>query len=284
MAKGVAINVGANTKPKYGRCRGPIFRNGYFEFIHIPWNLDEYGMVDPPPKRYRDMPYASYVRDKLKDKYVVRSPDFDNCCYASSAGALANSLIHELNPGDYLFFYATLDFLGNSEQRENLVNPDWGAYIVGLFKIYKVWKRSEVLSDEEANKAFQSYDFYKILKRQECFGLYNPKEIECELCIDAKCCSQSPGVFLTPNPSAPWVKGIKEENGKKVSGLIKQAIPLSRPEKGNSQKWSPLARELFRTPTRNPLGDQARFRAPLRCEGECLEKLLAKCVLRNNGK
>jgi hypothetical protein len=241
-------------------------------------------MVDPPPKRYRDMPYASYVRDKLKDKYVVRSPDFDNCCYASSAGALANSLIHELNPGDYLFFYATLDFLGNSEQRENLVNPDWGAYIVGLFKIYKVWKRSEVLSDEEANKAFQSYDFYKILKRQECFGLYNPKEIECELCIDAKCCSQSPGVFLTPNPSAPWVKGIKEENGKKVSGLIKQAIPLSRPEKGNSQKWSPLARELFRTPTRNPLGDQARFRAPLRCEGECLEKLLAKCVLRNNGK
>lgn len=284
MPKGVAVNVGVNTKPKYGHCRGPIFHDGDFEFIHIPWNVDEYGMVDPTPKRYSDMPprYSSYVREELKNKYVARSPDFDNYCFASSAGATANSLICELGPSDYLFFYATLDFRGNLEMKETWINPEWGAYVVGLFKIFKIWKRSDILSDEEANRAFQDYDFYKLLKRPECFGAYNSEEAECQQCTEAQCCSQSQGVFLTPNTSAPWVKGIGEENGKKASGLINPTIPLSRPERGNSRKWSPIALELFVTPTRKPLSENAGFRTALRCESECLERLLAMCVLRNN--
>lgn len=284
MPNGVAINVGVNTRSEWGGFRGPIFHNGYFEFIHIPWKG---GMVEPPPKKYKDMQYASYVPERLKDEYVARSPDFDNCCYASSAGAVANDLIFDrLGQGGYLLFYATLKFHGDPGQRLDdyqWINPGWGAYIIGYFKIDSICRRSEVLLNEKCREAFKEYDFYKLLQRQDCFGGFNPEETECQQCVDAKCCSQSPEVFgQSANSSAPWVKGIKYENGKKVSCLINPAIPLSRAERGNSQKWSALAQELFRNPRGGELGKRAGFRTPITCEGKCLEKLLAKCVLRRN--
>jgi len=46
MAQSVAINVGVNTKKECGRFRGPIFPDGTFEFIHIPWQK-KYGTIEP---------------------------------------------------------------------------------------------------------------------------------------------------------------------------------------------------------------------------------------------
>jgi hypothetical protein len=57
LAKGVAINVGANTEPEWGGFRGPIFPNGSFEFVHIPWK-EKYGTIQPQPKKYES--YKSF--------------------------------------------------------------------------------------------------------------------------------------------------------------------------------------------------------------------------------
>jgi hypothetical protein len=51
LVKGIVINVGVNKNSKCGGFRGPIYSDGTFEFIHIPWQ-DYYGTIDPPPPKY----------------------------------------------------------------------------------------------------------------------------------------------------------------------------------------------------------------------------------------
>ena len=250
MAKGAAINVGVNTKSKWGGFRGPIFSDGSFEFIHIPWKR-KYGMIEPPPKKYSKMPYSSYVPDSLKNEYVLVSPDFYNCTYASTTDAPANKSILGLEKADALLFYATLDFNDERGERESWIKPRWGAYIVGLFKIDFIYESlRHVLASEVAIVAFKEYTWFKSLLK---LGVRDDR--------------------------APWVKGIVEE-----SGLLEKAIPLSRPE--DPQKWSDLACDLFRTSTGKKLNvnKKAVFQTVLTCEGECLDRLLAKCVLSNRAR
>ena len=247
LAKGVVINVGVNTNPKWGGFRGPIFSDGSFEFIHIPWK-PKYEMIEPPPKKYDEMPYSSYVPESVKKnyEYVLVSPDFRNCTYASTTYAAANKPILDLEKGDFLLFYSTLDFKDERRKREDWINPKWGAYIVGLFKIDFI-KESlrHVLADKVAREAFKEYTWYKSLL-----------------------------TLGVTDDGAPWVKGIKKE-----SGLLKKAVPLSSPD--DSQKWSDLACDLFRTSRGRRLdaNKKAIFQTVLTSEGECLDKLLTKCIL-----
>lgn len=254
LAKGVAINVGVNKNPEWGDFRGPIFSNGSFEFIHIPWK-PKYGMIEPEPEKYEKMPYNPYVPERLKDKYVLVSPDFHNCTYASTIKdgrpAPANKPIFSLKQGDYLLFYATLDFRDDERKRLDWINPRWGAYIVGLFKIDFICKSlRHVLDDAVAFEAFKEYAWFK-------------SQIEVGD-LDA---------------IVPWIKGIKGE-----SGLLEKAIPLSSPD--DPERWSCLACELFRTASGKRLNPnrKAVFRPVRICEGECLDKLLAKCILRKINK
>lgn len=86
LAKSVAINVGVNTKREWGGFRGPIFPNGSFEFIHIPWK-EKYGRIEPPPKKCEQYKtYNSYIKQRLKNRYtyILESPDFYHCTYAST--------------------------------------------------------------------------------------------------------------------------------------------------------------------------------------------------------
>ena len=247
MARGVAINVGVNTNPEWGGFRGPIFSDGSFEFIHIPWK-EHYGMIEPPPKRFYEMPYSSYVPESLKNEYVLVSPDFDNCAYASTIGAPANKPIFSLKQGDYLLFYAMLRFIKTEEDKEDWINPHWGAYIIGLFEIASIDESIyHVLDDENAIEAFKEYDWFKI-------QLQGPYDWD-----------------------TPWVKGV---TGK--SGLLEKAIPLSDPQ--DPQKWSDLAYNLFRTSKgkRLDVNKKAVFQTILTCEGECLDPLLTKCALRKS--
>ena len=136
-------------------------------------------------------------------------------------------------------------------KKENWINPRWGAYIVGLFNVDFVHKSlRHVLADEAAIEAFKDYAWFKILLKS---GIRDD--------------------------GAPWVKGIKKE-----SGLLEKAIPVSSPE--DPQKWSELACILFKTSTRKMLNanKKAVFQTVLTCEGECLDALLAKCVLRKNNR
>jgi len=252
LAKGVAINVGVNTKREWGGFRGPIFSDGSFEFIHIPWVEEKYGMIEtiePRPRKYKEMPYASYVPESLQDRFLAESPNFRIKAYASSQGSRANKHILNLNPReDYLIFYATLRFHDEKGQKEDWINEEWGAYIVGLFKVDFVIPRNRVLFEEYAIEAFEEYDFYKILLND-------------------------PDPFI----ETPWVKGIEEE-----SGLLKKAIPLNDPK--DSHKWSDLAYELFTKSwkTKLDINKQANPRIALTCKGECLDKLLTKCILRKS--
>ncbi len=249
LTEAVAINVGANTKPEWGGFRGPIFSDGSFEFIPIPWKA-KYGMIVPRPKKYGEMIYSSYVPDGLKNEYVFISPNFDNCTYASTKGAPANKPILALKQGDYLLFYATLRFMNNKGYREDWINPHWGAYIIGLFEIASVHESIyHVLGDESAIEAFKEYDWFKIQMKD-------------------------PDDWNTP-----WVKGIKEK-----SGLLEKTIPLSSPE--DSRKWHPLAYDLFKTVGGNrlDLNKKAGYRTILTCRGKRLDSLLAQCILRKDNK
>lgn len=248
LAKGVAINVGVNTNPKWGGFRGPIFPNGIFKFIHIPWK-QKYGRIKPRPPKYSEMSYSAYIPEGLLGRQVLVSPDFQNYTYASTTNAPANKPINGLKQGDFLLFYATLNFRDDGSKRENWINPRWGAYLVGLFKIDSIYESlSYVLADEDAIEAFKEYAWFK-------------SSLNWEVSDD----------------DAPWVKGIEGE-----SGLLDKAIPLSNHE--FSQKWSDLACNLFRTSRgkRLDVNKKAVFRTILTCEGERLDKLLDQCVLRKN--
>ncbi len=245
MAQSVAINVGVNTKKKCGGFRGPIFPDGTFKFIHIPWQK-KYGKIEPEPKKYSEMCYAQYVLSEMSDKRVFISPDFCNCTYASTTLAPANKAINDLKPGDFLFFYATLDPIDDGRSPEDWINQQWGAYIVGLFKIGSIYESFRfVKADEIARKGFKEYAWFKSLSNK---GQKDDK--------------------------APWIKGIEEE-----SGLLKKAVPLSSPESG--QKRSALAYDLFRTSRGKKLTLKTLiYRTILTCEGERLDTLLDLCVLR----
>lgn len=250
LVKGVAINVGVNTNPEWGGFRGPIFSDGSFEFIHIPWKR-KYGMIEPRPKKYCEMPYSRYIPDSLKNEYVLVSPDFCNCTYASTTDAPANKPILGLKKNDTLLFYATFDFSNERGVRDGWINPRWGAYIVGFFKIDFILESfRHVLASEVAREAFKEYTWFKSLLK-----------------------------LGVRDDWAPWIKGIKEE-----SGLLKKAIPLSRPE--DPQKWSDLAFDLFRTSRGKKLNTnkKAVFQTVLTCDGESLDELLAKCILRKCSK
>jgi len=246
MAKAVAINVGANKNAEWGGFRSPIFANGTFQFIHIPWK-DHYGNITPAPKKYFELPYGKYVPANLRNKQVFNSPNFENKTYASTTNAPANKSLLSLNSDDYLFFYATLDFADNISDKAKWINPDWGAYLVGVFKVRtKYDSLKSVLSSREGISDFEEYAWYKIM-RASGFD----------------------------NDNAPWIKG--ENDG---SGLLDTAIPLS--DAADSQKWSDIAVEVFRTTSQRELNQKKKavFQTVLTCEGENLMKLLSLCKVR----
>lgn len=252
MAKSVAINVGVNKNPQWGNFRGPIFPDGRFEFVHIPWK-EKYGMIDPPPKKYEDYKvYDQYIKQRVKreHKYILESPDFRHCVYASTViegrHVPANKPIFSLKQGeDYLLFYATLNFYGDESQKESWINKDWGAYLVGLFKIDKIYPGlKEVLADEDAREAFKEYTWFRSLRQ-----------------------------LGSEDGGAPWVRGIKEK-----SGLLEKAIPLSSAE--DPERWSNVTRRLFGVAADKKLVPRIVYR----CEHECLNELLSKCVFRKDSQ
>lgn len=125
--KAVAINVGVNNNAEWGGFRAPIFSDGRFHFIHIPWK-DPYGKIEPAPNSYIEMNYAGFVAPRWKNKQVFVSPDFKNKTYASAnSGQLspADKPIRMLVSNDFLFFYATLDFIGDAAKKKEWINASW---------------------------------------------------------------------------------------------------------------------------------------------------------------
>ena len=131
--RSVAINVGANTnEPGF---RGPIRGDGRFEYVPIPESEPIREDADVPT--YDDLDLSIDVTP-VAEMPVHLDPTFegvhgcDRYTYGDPYGVKARPLL-ELEAGDYVFFYATLSTTG--EAPADWIAPEWGAYVVGQFRL-----------------------------------------------------------------------------------------------------------------------------------------------------
>jgi hypothetical protein len=134
VPRAIAINVGANTTlPGF---RGPVTPDGRFAYVPIP-ERESTGTTVPT---YGDLsfPLDVDVRD-VADRRVHLDPEFAGVhgattyTYGDEHGVKAGPL-STLDPGDSLFFYATLTLRGDSAEAPD-VPPEWGAYLIGEFRV-----------------------------------------------------------------------------------------------------------------------------------------------------
>ncbi|MFW6321850.1 MAG: hypothetical protein ACOC0Z_08350 [Halohasta sp.] len=148
MAKSIAINVAANTNlPGF---RGPIYPDGRFVYLPIP----EREPTAEPVATYADLldrldPLPFPVDDAILDRRIHLDPEFaeypgcSRYTYGDEHGVKAGPLA-ELEPGDSLFFYATLTRHEPPEAVDtgpavDWVAPEWGAYLIGEFRVDRVY-------------------------------------------------------------------------------------------------------------------------------------------------
>ena len=162
MARSIAINVAANTNlPGF---RGPIYPDGSFVYVPIP---EREPTAEAVPT-YADLldglgPLPFSVDDDLLDRRVHLDPEFaeyptcSQYTYGDEHGVKAGPLA-ELQPGDSLYFYATLS---RHEPPEGIdtgpavdwIAPDWGAYLIGEFRVDRVYDAAacDSLADFESH-------------------------------------------------------------------------------------------------------------------------------------
>lgn len=131
--KSVAINIGANSSTPGGR--GPIYSNGKFRYVPI---TEENDAVSEPS--YDDLDLGSIRPEDEQDTITHFDPEFPELRYGENytygdRHAIKTNRIAELEEGDILFFYATLDYVGEDSPKHDWINEDWGAYIIGHFTL-----------------------------------------------------------------------------------------------------------------------------------------------------
>ncbi|GAA0528335.1 hypothetical protein SAMN04488066_11371 [Halorubrum aquaticum] len=155
--RAVAVNVAANTnEPGF---RGPVYPDGSFAYVPIPESeatlpRDRFP-VDEPLPTYADLDVPFALPDPLRDRPVHMDPEFPGVHgrehatygdpYAVKAGPIA-----ELEPGDWLLFYATLslrpagwggpgtDPAVDPDLVDDDLAPDWGAYLFAGIRVNRV--------------------------------------------------------------------------------------------------------------------------------------------------
>jgi hypothetical protein len=134
--RAIAINVGANTN--LPGVRGPIFPDGRFEYVPIPERrpttetIPTYGDLDA--RLAIDLPERLFDRPIHLDPSFAGYPFCTTYTYGDEHGVKAGPL-SRLEPGDLLLFYATLDRHGEPADAAGWIAPDWGAYLVGEFRV-----------------------------------------------------------------------------------------------------------------------------------------------------
>jgi hypothetical protein len=137
VARAIAINVGANTTlPGF---RGPVRPDGRFAYVPIP----EREPTAHPVPTYADLSFPLDVGvSGVADRRVHLDPEFAGVhgaadyTYGDEHGVKAGPL-SGLDPGDSLFFYATLSLRGDPDDRPEFP-PEWGAYLIGEFRVERV--------------------------------------------------------------------------------------------------------------------------------------------------
>jgi hypothetical protein len=136
MTRSVAINVAANTTlPGF---RGPVYPDATFEYVPIP----EREPTAAPVPTYADLaPHLGFeLPESVLDRPLHLDPEFaeyplsNAYTYGDEHGVKAGPL-SRLEPGDSLFFYATLSLHGQPGDAPDWMPPEWGAYLVGEFRV-----------------------------------------------------------------------------------------------------------------------------------------------------
>lgn len=93
------------------------------EFVYLPIESADVELAKPAPT-YRELgfPHVSYP-----DLPVHLDPEFETATYGHVTRGFGDSVLWALQPGDLLYFYATLDLLPSRRK--------WGVYIIGYFAI-----------------------------------------------------------------------------------------------------------------------------------------------------
>jgi hypothetical protein len=145
--RSVAINVAANTNEP--GVRGPIYPDGSFEYVPIPESEPTRPDADVPT--YADLALRTDL-GAAAGKPVHLDPTFagvhgcSSYTYGDPHGVKARPLL-ELEAGDVVFFYATLSTVGRDADRNPWIAPEWGAYLIGQFRL----DRAPVSGDEFAD-------------------------------------------------------------------------------------------------------------------------------------
>jgi hypothetical protein len=134
MSRAVAINVGANTTlPGF---RGPVTPDGRFAYVPIP---EREPTAEPVPT-YDDLSVPLGVDvSGVAGRRVHLDPEFAGVygstayTYGDEHGVKAGPL-STLDPGDSLFFYATLSLWGDPAEAPAFP-PEWAAYLIGEFRV-----------------------------------------------------------------------------------------------------------------------------------------------------
>lgn len=131
--KSVAINIGANSNTPGGR--GPIYADGSFEYVPI---VERDETVTGPT--FIDLGLDATRPESIADTAVHFDPEFPEYSFGEEytygdRHSPKIDRIAELERGDVLFFYATLDYASNDEPRQEWINRDWGVYLIGHFTL-----------------------------------------------------------------------------------------------------------------------------------------------------
>lgn len=147
VVRSLAINVAANTN--LPGVRGPIYPDGSFLYLPIPEREPTVGSVPT----YSDLldrlpPLPFEFPSSARDRRVHLDPEFadypfcERYTYGDEHDLKARP-IAELDPGDWLLFYATLTRhdppagIATGEPVE-WVSDDWGAYLIGAFEVDRI--------------------------------------------------------------------------------------------------------------------------------------------------
>jgi len=157
--RAVAVNVAANTnQPGF---RGPVYPDGSFAYVPIPESAATVARdrfpVDEPLPTYADLDLPFAVPTDLRETPVHMDPEFpgvhgrERASYGDPHGVKAGR-IAGLEPGDWLFFYATLSLRphgwggpgaegpagGDAPRADADLAPDWGAYLFAGIRVERV--------------------------------------------------------------------------------------------------------------------------------------------------
>ncbi|RAW44409.1 hypothetical protein DQW50_14715 [Halorubrum sp. 48-1-W] len=163
MTRAVAVNVAANTnEPGF---RGPVYPDGSFAYVPIPESAvtlppDRFP-VDEPMPTYADLDLPFSLPEPLRDRPVHMDPEFpgvhgrEHATYGDPY-AIKAAPIADLEPGDWLLFYATLALrphgwrgpgaddpnddstVADASAVADDLAPDWGAYLFAGIRVGRV--------------------------------------------------------------------------------------------------------------------------------------------------